>query len=205
MDLICSRLTNNKLFENSSQQKLTNQLIDEPLIEEEDDSDFLPLRAPPPLITTASTTKKALRNVRFADECGFRLSTVRVMTEPSDYPPKISPGIIIYYLIIFKFVIMFLAVLRRIKLAAMQNETVDSNRQTVECKNSDDEDEEEDYDGIGEVKQNRRCTWKLAFKQPASEYLKFRESLDRLKVALENVMLRNDLGRMNGTIKVIFL
>ncbi|KAF7627311.1 CBM21 domain-containing protein [Meloidogyne graminicola] len=107
------------------------------------------------------------------------------MTEPSDYPPKISP-----------------AVLRRIKLAAMQNETVDSNRQTVECKNSDDEDEEEDYDGIGEVKQNRRCTWKLAFKQPASEYLKFRESLDRLKVALENVMLRNDLGRMNGTIKV---
>uniref|UniRef100_A0A915M630 CBM21 domain-containing protein n=1 Tax=Meloidogyne javanica TaxID=6303 RepID=A0A915M630_MELJA len=38
--------------------------------------------------------------------------------------------------------------------------------------------------------------------QPASEYLKFRDTLDRLKVALETVRLRNDLRRMNGTIKV---
>lgn len=48
----------------------------------------------------------------------------------------------------------------------------------------------------------RRSSWKMAFKQPASEYVKFRDNLDRQKVALENVMLKNELGRMVGTIKV---
>jgi protein phosphatase 1 regulatory subunit 3A/B/C/D/E len=91
----------------------------------------------------------------------------------------------------------------------MQSEAKDSNRQNRHdgWMNSDDEedDEYEEIEGLDEIKQNRlRSTWKLSFKQPASEYLKFRDTLDRLKVALENVMLRNDLGRMNGTIKVYF-
>ncbi|KAL7070355.1 hypothetical protein ACQ4LE_010252 [Meloidogyne hapla] len=179
VDSICGLLAKNET------KQLTQSSIDDvpPLIEEEDDDDFITL---PP----QTSTRRKLRNVRFADECGFRLSTVRVMTEPSDYPPKISP-----------------AVLRRIKLAAMQSE--DSNRKKCDGWNSDgeeedsDDDDYEEFEGLGEVKRNRRrCSWKLCFKQPASEYLKFRDTLDRLKVALENVMLRNDLGRMNGTIKV---
>lgn len=36
--------------------------------------------------------KKLKKCVRFADDCGKCLETVRVMTEPSDYPPKINPG-----------------------------------------------------------------------------------------------------------------
>jgi hypothetical protein len=35
---------------------------------------------------------KAKKGVRFADDCGKCLEMIRVMTEPSDYPPKISPG-----------------------------------------------------------------------------------------------------------------
>ena len=45
------------------------------------------------------------------------------------------------------------------------------------------------------------CTWKVGFKQPASEYVKFRETLKQQKVALENVVLRS-AGRMVGTVKV---
>jgi hypothetical protein len=51
--------------------------------EKVEDDQILPLRQPP---------KKPRRQVRFADDCGQCLETVRVMTEPSDYPPKISPG-----------------------------------------------------------------------------------------------------------------
>uniref|UniRef100_A0A915D7K7 CBM21 domain-containing protein n=1 Tax=Ditylenchus dipsaci TaxID=166011 RepID=A0A915D7K7_9BILA len=61
------------------------------------------------------------------------------------------------------------------------------------------EDEEEEEDSAA---RQPRSSWKMAFKQPASEYVKFRESLETQKVALENVMLKNDIGRMVGTIKV---
>ncbi|KAI1725706.1 carbohydrate/starch-binding module (family 21) domain-containing protein [Ditylenchus destructor] len=95
------------------------------------------------------------KTVRFADDCGVPLETVRVMTEPSDYPPRISPSVI--------------------------------------------HDEDEDDDSAAK---KLRSSWKMAFKQPASEYVKFRETLESQKVALENVMLKNDIGRMVGTIKV---
>ena len=43
----------------------------------------------------------------------------------------------------------------------------------------------------------------LNFSQPAADYLKFRESLDRNKVCLENVILRN--STVEGTVKVVNL
>ena len=67
--------------------------------------------------------------------------------------------------------------------------------------NSPPSEDDELSDDANETKQ-QRSTWKLAFRQPASEYVKFRETLDNQKVALENVMLRNEQGRMVGTIKV---
>uniref|UniRef100_A0A914N404 CBM21 domain-containing protein n=1 Tax=Meloidogyne incognita TaxID=6306 RepID=A0A914N404_MELIC len=183
VDSICSLLTKNE----TTKQFIQPSVDVAPSLNEEDDEEYDFILPPP------QTSRRKLRNVRFADECGFRLSTVRIMTEPSDYPPKISP-----------------AVLRRIKRAAMQSELIDSNKAKSDgWTNSEDEEEDsgdndyEEFDGFDEIKRiHRRSSWKLCFKQPASEYLKFRDTLDRLKVALENVMLRNDLGRMNGTIKV---
>jgi protein phosphatase 1 regulatory subunit 3A/B/C/D/E len=63
--------------------------------------------------------------------------------------------------------------------------------------------DEEDSDEMDDEHSKKpRSTWKLGFKQPASEYIKFRETLEKNKVGLENVMLKNDVGRMIGTIKV---
>ncbi|KAH7719100.1 Protein H18N23.2 a [Aphelenchoides avenae] len=104
------------------------------------------------------------KSVRFADDCGAPLTTVRVMTEPSDYPPRISPSVI-----------------RRYKQAANESGNI-----------ADDEDEE----------RRPKTTWKMGFSQPASEYVKFRETLEKSKVALENVIIKNDVGKMVGTIKV---
>jgi protein phosphatase 1 regulatory subunit 3A/B/C/D/E len=97
--------------------------------------------------------------VRFADECGFDLFCVRVMEEPSDFPPHIP-----------------VEVLRRHRKAAGL----------------------EDIDDTPKPK----STWKVLFKQPASEYIKFRNKLETNHVALENAMIKNDVPKMIGTIKV---
>lgn len=121
-----------------------------------------------------------LKHVRFADDCGHCLETVRVMTEPSDYPPKISP-----------------AVLRRFRRAAIMA----AQKEGLPLPNGKNDSDSDSLDEEN-VAKKPRCTWKLNFKQPASEYIKFRETLESQKVALENVMLKNELGRMIGTIKV---
>lgn len=46
------------------------------------------------------------------------------------------------------------------------------------------------------------ASWVISFKQPASEYVKFRETLEGGFVALENVVLKNEICHMIGTIKV---
>uniref|UniRef100_A0A1I7Z2Z8 CBM21 domain-containing protein n=1 Tax=Steinernema glaseri TaxID=37863 RepID=A0A1I7Z2Z8_9BILA len=107
---------------------------------------------------TIVSTGRPKKSVRFADDCGGDLETVRVMTEPSDYPPRISPS-----------------VLRRLR-----GESGEHMAEVQDC-----------------------ATWIVPFKQPASEYVRFREHLDSGKVALENVMLKNDVCKMTGTIKVV--
>ncbi|GMT36027.1 hypothetical protein PFISCL1PPCAC_27324 [Pristionchus fissidentatus] len=54
-------------------------------------------------------------------------------------------------------------------------------------------DEEEDV---------QHSSWILSFPQPASEYIRFRERLEKNKVTLENIVLKNDQLHMTGTIKV---
>ncbi|EPB78393.1 hypothetical protein ANCCEY_02542 [Ancylostoma ceylanicum] len=79
---------------------------------------------------------KAQKSVRFADDCGKELYSVRVMTEPSDYPPQINPN-----------------VLRKLR--------------------GDDYVEES-------LNKDPSPTWNLLFKQPASEYVRFRETLEKV-------------------------
>lgn len=59
-----------------------------------------------------------------------------------------------------------------------------------------------DADDVAEESQQSSATWVVGFKQPASEYVKFRETLEKGMVALENVMLKNDICHMVGTVKV---
>lgn len=42
---------------------------------------------------TISRTTVSRKSVRFADTCGKPLTTIRVMKEPSDYPPKLDPEV----------------------------------------------------------------------------------------------------------------
>lgn len=51
-------------------------------------------------------------------------------------------------------------------------------------------------------KSRPRASWVAQFRQPASDYIKFRETVDKGKVALENIVLKNDISHMMGTIKV---
>ncbi|KAL3982669.1 putative phosphatase regulatory subunit family protein [Acanthocheilonema viteae] len=108
-------------------------------------------------VKTAKISIRSCKSVRFADDCGKELTTVRVMTEPSDYPPTISASVI-----------------RRLL-------------------GKTDEDEKS-----GQTS----ASWVTSFKQPASEYVKFRETLERGFVALENVVLKNEICHMIGTVKV---
>lgn len=96
--------------------------------------------------------------VRFADDCGKELTTIRVMTEPSDYPPAISESVI---------------------RGLLGNDL-----------------------GQSEQSKQTSASWVISFKQPASEYVRFRETLERGFVVLENVVLKNDISHMVGTIKV---
>ncbi|KAK6033392.1 putative phosphatase regulatory subunit [Ostertagia ostertagi] len=101
---------------------------------------------------------KTPKSVRFADDCGKELYSVRVMTEPSDYPPQINPS-----------------VLRRLR----------GDSYVEEASHSD-----------------PIPTWNLLFKQPASEYVRFRETLAKDRVSLENVVVKPDSSKIVGTIKV---
>jgi len=46
------------------------------------------------------------------------------------------------------------------------------------------------------------ATWIINFKQPASEYIAFRQKLDSSFVSVENVLVKNDQCRLVGTVKV---
>lgn len=100
--------------------------------------------------------KKSRKKVAFADDRGMQLATVRVMTEPSDVPPKIS-------------------------------------RSVIRALLGDQYEEEEAKAG---------ATWTINFKQPASEYVAFRQKLDSQFVSVENVLFKSDQCHLVGTVKV---
>ncbi|KAL3864573.1 hypothetical protein ACJMK2_006239 [Sinanodonta woodiana] len=99
-----------------------------------------------------SPGRKARKKVSFADHKGFALATVRIMTEPSDVPPKLGPE-----------------VFASLTLGAT---AVVTDQPPLE----------------------------LDFSQPASDYLAFRDKLEKNSVSLENVILRD--YSVIGTVKV---
>ena len=102
--------------------------------------------------TSPSSPGRLRKKVSFADHKGLALATVRIMSEPSDQPPRLGPNII------------------------------DSIAKGV---NTDDSDEP---------------PFELKFGQPASDYLAFRDKIEKNCVSLENVILRD--YNVLGTIKV---
>lgn len=46
------------------------------------------------------------------------------------------------------------------------------------------------------------CPWEASFAQPASDYLAFRNKLDKSSVSLENVIVRDSENSLIGTVKV---
>lgn len=105
-----------------------------------------------PIPPAPSCRKKA---VRFADDCGFSLTEIRIMKEISTQPPLIRT--------------QFLSRL--------------THGVSPEARTSD-----------------ATCPLQLQFKQPASDYARFRGCLDTNNVALENVRLKD--YNVVGTVKV---
>eukprot|EP00081_Caenorhabditis_elegans_P002566 NP_001024738.1 Protein phosphatase 1 regulatory subunit [Caenorhabditis elegans] len=103
--------------------------------------------------------EKLRKSVRFADDCGHELYMVRVATEPSNCPPKLSPS-----------------VLRRYRGESFEEEEMTTREPAP--------------------------VWNLMFKQPAADYVRFRENMETNKVSLENVILNNEAYKVMGTIKV---
>ncbi|XP_067613375.1 protein phosphatase 1 regulatory subunit 3B [Eurosta solidaginis] len=93
------------------------------------------------------------KRVIFADDDGQPLTEVRVMSEPSNVPPKWSTK--------------FLEQIRQ-----------------------------------GLVSPHPADQWTVDFKQPASDYLSFREKIDRNFVSLENVIVKDEESIVVGTVKV---
>lgn len=101
---------------------------------------------------TSPCSPRANKKVSFADHKGFALATVRIMTEPSDQPPRLGADV-------FKSIT-----------------------------------------NGAEASVSGLPPFKLKFTQPASDYMAFREKIERNFVSLENVILRD--YNVLGTIKV---
>lgn len=98
------------------------------------------------------SSPKGKKRVSFADNRGFALATVKIMTEPSDVPPRLRPEL-----------------LASITQGATAG--VSAGPPLI-----------------------------LDFKQPASDYLSFRDKLEKNCVSLENVIIRD--YTVLGTVKV---
>lgn len=116
--------------------------------------------------------KRHGKRVVFADDRGYQLVTIRIMTEPSDVPPSIN-----YANLLGCHPVSFFDG-PTATAASVASGTQTSSQQAPACK------------------------WSLAFKQPASDYLAFRQKVDRDNVALENVIVKNEQRRVTGTVKV---
>jgi len=163
------------------------------------------------------------KRVVFADDRGFQLVTIRVMSEPSDVPPVLN-----------------FAHLMAAQQRQQQQQPVPAGSQPVRFFDGNTTTLEED-DGYGSNGGGgddtppppvNQCDWAVRFRQPASDYLAFRwdfiwfnyvvnnhtiflqflhifwvknlfrQKVDRENVALENVLIKNDLRRLTGTVKV---
>ncbi|XP_060603197.1 protein phosphatase 1 regulatory subunit 3B-like isoform X2 [Ruditapes philippinarum] len=101
---------------------------------------------------TSPCSPRTSKKVSFADHRGLALVTVRIMTEPSDHPPK---------------------------LAAEVMKSITNGEKAV-------------VSGLP--------PYKLKFTQPASDYMAFRDKIEKNCISLENVILRD--YTVLGTIKV---
>ncbi|KAH3802980.1 protein phosphatase 1 regulatory subunit 3B-like [Dreissena polymorpha] len=101
---------------------------------------------------TSPCSPRTNKKVSFADHKGFALVTVRIMTEPSDHPPKLGEDVL---------------------------KTLTNGAEAV-------------VSGLP--------PFRLKFSQPASDYMAFRDKVDKNNVSLENVILRD--YNVLGTIKV---
>ena len=117
----------------------------------EEDSESSPETNSQPT-TPPTSPGKLKKKVSFADHRGMALASVKIMTEPSDVPPKLKLEVL---------------------AAVRQGATADVSDQPPLV---------------------------LKFPQPASDYLAFRDQLDKNCVTLENVILRD--YKVLGTMKV---
>ncbi|KAL5291207.1 PPP1R3B family protein [Megaselia abdita] len=102
-----------------------------------------------------SLDAQSRKKVIFADDQGYSLTQVKIMSEPSNCPPLWS----------LKFL-------------------------------------EQITQGFVAPHPTSTDTWTVDFKQPASDYLSFRQKIDKNYVSLENVIVKDEDSLVVGTIKV---
>lgn len=126
----------------------------------------------------------AKKKVSFADDNGHTLAIVRVMAEPSDVPPVLTSPTALAIIAAHdpdsdSMHNPFLPGTALLSAANFNGSPISPSTSTPTLHN-----------------------WRLDFKQPASDYMRFRVKLEAKNVALENVLIDNVKGRLNGTIKV---
>ncbi|XP_058797898.1 protein phosphatase 1 regulatory subunit 3C-like isoform X2 [Phymastichus coffea] len=127
--------------------------------------------------------KRNKKRVVFADDRGRPLTQVRVMSEPSNMPPLWSSA--------------YVASLARGELFRNLDGSL-----SISQSGSSESDEESAEKKAAAAKLAEVAPWEPSFAQPASDYLAFRNKLDKNAVSLENVIVREAEGCLIGTVKV---
>jgi protein phosphatase 1 regulatory subunit 3A/B/C/D/E len=125
-----------------------------------------------------NNNKRNKKKVVFADDRGRPLTQVRVMSEPSNMPPLWSSA----YVANLARGEFFRNLDGSIHISQSNTEATILNGDTAKCPDI--------------------CPWEPSFAQPASDYLAFRNKLDKNTVSLENVIVRDSENCLIGTVKV---
>ncbi|XP_031787376.1 protein phosphatase 1 regulatory subunit 3B-A [Nasonia vitripennis] len=133
----------------------------------------------------SNNNKRNKKKVVFADDRGWPLTQVRVMSEPSNMPPFWTSA----YVASLARGELFRNLDGSLSIAQQHSLPINKATNTVNG-------------GDNSPTKTEICPWEASFAQPASDYLAFRNKLDKSSVSLENVIVRDSENCLIGTIKV---
>lgn len=157
-----------------------------------------------------STFNSSKKRVLFADDAGKELFTVRTMSEPSNCPPKLTSKIVQYFLNReFSHQNAQCGSGMNNKQVGTENYNNYASLSGHQLLNNQFFSTTRSYDyGISALNYTNDvnkvsgslAVYSLNFQQPAGDYLKFRQRIEKKYVSLENVLLNG--FQVNGTIRV---
>uniref|UniRef100_A0A915KW34 CBM21 domain-containing protein n=1 Tax=Romanomermis culicivorax TaxID=13658 RepID=A0A915KW34_ROMCU len=131
----------------------------------------------------AAEKKRQAKRVMFADDRGFQLVTIRILSEPRDFPPNFRYQEVVD--------LLGCGFYNSNRTAAATSTPASSTVNTTDGGDNE-------VFAAASPAPKLTTNWQCKFKQPASDYMAFRQKLDQNKVALENVLIKNDETTTNN-------